>query len=349
MQKLRAHAIAHSLFAPTTLQAAIEQLGFVQADPIRSPAPAQDLILRHRVQGYRVGDLARAYPELDVEEGILYAYGFVPRRVWRLRQHDSDPSALPELEQRILAGLRAEGPRHPSELVAEFGTERVRNAWGGTSRAVTRALESLAWHGLVRVSGRRNGTKIYAAAQPPAADRDSAADRFRQLVLTEAHIMAPVRESTLAFLTSGLRRISFDTIRSHRAVIQDLIRAGELERREVDGVSYLWPAGTFTETEAPRTVRLLAPFDPVVWDRGRFQHLWQWEYRFEAYTKKEQRVRGYYAMPLLWGDAVIGWANVSAGKLDVELGYIGKKPAGREFRRELDAEIGRLGEFLGVV
>ncbi len=59
----------------------------------------------------------------------------------------------------------------------------------------------------------------------------------------------------------------------------------------------------------PRRVRFLAPFDPVVWDRRRFEHLWGWPYRFEAYTPSAKRIRGYYAMPLLWCDRVIGWAN----------------------------------------
>ena len=56
--------------------------------------------------------------------------------------------------------------------------------------------------------------------------------------------------------------------------------------------------------EAPRQVRFLAPFDPVVWDRARFEHLWGWAYRFEAYTPVKKRVRGYYAMPMLWGDQI---------------------------------------------
>ncbi len=58
-------------------------------------------------------------------------------------------------------------------------------------------------------------------------------------------------------------------------------------------------------------VRLLAPFDPVVWDRRRFEMLWGWPYRFEAYTPVTRRKLGYYALPLLWRDRVIGWGNVS--------------------------------------
>jgi uncharacterized protein YcaQ len=52
-------AVARSLFRPTTLPRAPRKLGFVQADPIRAPARAQDLVLRHRVKGYRAGDLDR--------------------------------------------------------------------------------------------------------------------------------------------------------------------------------------------------------------------------------------------------------------------------------------------------
>jgi uncharacterized protein YcaQ len=70
-------AVARSLFAPTMLQRALDTLGFVQADPIRASARAQDLTLRHRVSGYRAGDLARRYSRLDVHEDVFVNYGFV--------------------------------------------------------------------------------------------------------------------------------------------------------------------------------------------------------------------------------------------------------------------------------
>ena len=68
-----------TLFKPTTLLTAIRRLGFVQADPIRAPARAQDLTLRHRVKDYRAGDLERRYTRLPVEEDCLVNYGFLPR------------------------------------------------------------------------------------------------------------------------------------------------------------------------------------------------------------------------------------------------------------------------------
>src|SRR5215470_11366602 len=84
LSDLRRYAISRSLFKPTTLPKAIAKLGFVQADPIRAPARAQDLILRHRVTNYRVGDLERCYPKLPIEEDFFINYGFVPRDLHRL-------------------------------------------------------------------------------------------------------------------------------------------------------------------------------------------------------------------------------------------------------------------------
>ena len=84
VRRLRSYAISQSLFPQTSLKIAIRKLGFIQADPIRSPARAQDLILRHRVKGYRAGDLERRYSSLDIEEDLLYAYGFLPRNIWQL-------------------------------------------------------------------------------------------------------------------------------------------------------------------------------------------------------------------------------------------------------------------------
>ena len=79
LDQLRRHAVARTLFAPTTLPRAIVRLGFVQADPIRAPARAQDLLLRHRVRDYLAGDLERRYPRLAIEEDFFVNYGFLPR------------------------------------------------------------------------------------------------------------------------------------------------------------------------------------------------------------------------------------------------------------------------------
>jgi uncharacterized protein len=77
--------------------------------------------------------------------------------------------------------------------------------------------------------------------------------------------------------------------------------------------------------------------------------LWNWVYRFEAYTPAPKRKLGYYAMPLLWRERVIGWANLSIrdGVLETDIGYVGSQPPReRMFQRELEAEIDRMRDFL---
>ena len=118
----------------------------------------------------------------------------------------------------------------------------------------------------------------------------------------------------------------------------------------VDGIRYVWPLNRVTQRKPATKVRFLAPFDPVVWDRLRFEHLWGWRYRFEAYTPPPKRKLGYYAMPLLWQHDVIGWVNVSTQLKEIRIqpGFVNGKPGAAEFRRELDAEIHRFRRFLHV-
>lgn len=341
LSTLRAQAIAQSLFPPTDLAGAIDRLGFVQADPIRSPARAQDLILRHRVRGYRAGDLERQYASLAVEEDYLYAYGFLSKPVWYLL-HPRKTPPLRAFERKVLQTVSALGEAHPRALEAHLGKRRVVNAWGGYSKATTHALEWLHWRGLLRVARRENGIKVYT---PPSA-RDPElhpAERLRALIIVYARIFAPSPEKSLQSVIARHRDLG-----NTRRMLTEMIGDGALRRHVIDGVSYVSPADTPTNVDTPPLVRFLAPFDPVVWDRRRFEHLWGWAYRFEAYTPVSKRVRGYYALPLLWRDKFAGWANatVPAGNLDVHVGYVSARPRGPEFRRELDAEITRLGEFL---
>ena len=95
---------------------------------------------------------------------------------------------------------------------------------------------------------------------------------------------------------------------------------------------------------------LLAPFDPVVWDRRRFEHFWGWPYRFEAYTPAPKRKLGHYALPLLWRERVVGWANVSVegGVMRPQVGFVGPRIGEPAFVRAVDDELHRLHRFLGL-
>lgn len=355
IQALRRRAVTQSLFSPTILADAIDRLGFVQADPIRAPARAQDLILRHRVNGYRAGDLERRYASLDVEEDYLYAYGFVSKRVWQLL-HPRKAKAPRAFERKVLETVVRLGEAHPRVLETHLGKRRVVNAWGGYSKATTSALEWLHWRGLLRIARRESGIRVYRAASPPDAPLDPS-ERLRALIMVYARIFAPSPERSLQSVIARHRELG-----NTRKVLAAMIGEGMLRRDIVDGVSYLAPIDGSTKVEpytkgepytdeALERVRFLAPFDPVVWDRARFEHLWGWAYRFEAYTPVKKRVRGYYALPMLWRTAFIGWANVGAmGAVGatgaIELGFVKSKPRDAAFRRELDAEVARLEEFL---
>jgi uncharacterized protein YcaQ len=118
-------------------------------------------------------------------------------------------------------------------------------------------------------------------------------------------------------------------------------------------VDWYWPAGenpAASRHAVGDEVRLLAPFDPVVWDRRRFELFWRWPYRFEAYTPAPRRQLGYYALPLLWRDQVVGWANVGVrdGRMQPEVGFFGPRIGDAAFANAVDAELQRMALFLGV-
>jgi uncharacterized protein YcaQ len=118
----------------------------------------------------------------------------------------------------------------------------------------------------------------------------------------------------------------------------------------IDGITWLLPAGEEILRDSADRVRLLAPFDPIVWDRRRFAAFWSWDYRFEAYTPAARRKLGYYALPLLWRDDVIGWANarVRGDALVVDVDYARTPPRSRVYRQALDDELARLATFIGA-
>lgn len=350
---LRRHAIVRSLFAPTTLGRAITRLGFVQADPIRAPARAQDLTLRHRVADYRAGDLERRYPKLPIEEDFFVNYGFVPQPLHALMHPRTARAAWSRSRwkqaEAVLEFVRERGVVHPREVDAHFGHGRTRNWFGGTSAASTQLLDGMHYRGLLRVARREGGIRLYAAREPtpPPEDPRAAHDALVDAIVAK---YAPLPAASLGQLLSLLCVGGVPQWRDERAAA--LARARQrLPHARVDGTDWYWPAGeSIGRREPPEEVRLLAPFDPVVWDRRRFEIFWGWAYRFEAYVPAPRRTLGYYALPLLWRDEVIGWGNVSRtpqGTIDAQLGYVaGRAPRDPVFRRELDAELARLEAFV---
>jgi len=351
---LRRYAIARSLFAPVDLQAAIDRLGFVQADPIRAPARAQDLALRHRVAGYSVGDLDRTYPALAVEEDFFVNYGFVSRDVYALMHPRKTAHRWSDARRRraraVLAFVAAHGEAHPREVEARFAHGAVVNAWGGSSNATTHLLDAMHYRGALRVSRREAGIRVYRVRPSMAPHALSPRGRLDALVDVLVAQYAPLPARTLSTL---VRRLRYAAPQLALGIDAALARAKRrLAHTHVDGVEWYWPPGEDALAIAAAIdgeVRLLAPFDPIVWDRDRFERFFGWPYRFEAYTPAARRRLGYYALPLLFGDGVIGWGNVTMekGRLAPDIGYVrGARPRSRAFSRALDDELARMQAFL---
>jgi uncharacterized protein len=353
LDHLRRYAVARSLFATTTLPAAIKRLGFVQADPIRAPARAQDLMLRHRVKNYAAGDLEKRYDKLGIEEDFFINYGFLPKATHDLMHPRTPRTEWPQSTwakaHHVLAFVRERGAVHPREVDAHFAHGKVKNWFGGSTNASTQLLDGMHYRGLLRIARRDSGTRVYAARDGASTELDASA-AMDALVDVIVRLYAPLPLRSLAELISQLRGGAPQWAHLRRDA---LARAqARLPQAAVQGVTWLWPEGENPQSKRHATheaVRLLAPFDPVVWDRRRFELLWGWAYRFEAYTPAPKRVRGYYALPLLWRDEVIGWGNVSVvdGRLKTDLGYVGgKAPRDAAFKRELSAELERMRLFL---
>jgi uncharacterized protein YcaQ len=353
---LRRAAVAHTLFTPTTLQHALNTFGFVQADPIRAPARAQDLTLRHRVIGYRAGDLERCYADLDVREDFFVNYGFVSSALHALMHPRGGPAPWTGARGKhvlaLLDFVKGRGAVHPRDVDRHFAHGTVTNYWGGSSSATTHLLNGMHYRGLLRVVRREGGIRIYGAQeqQPGRCDAVTRRSRLDALIDGVVRIYAPLPAASLSPLVRRLRYAVPQWAGEITAALQRAKR--RLVNTRVDGVDWYWPAQhVFAIAASDDTVRLLAPFDPIVWDRRRFEILWGWEYRFEAYTPVAKRKLGYYALPLLWRDRVIGWANVSVknAQLSAELGYIASRPPQtRGFRQALDEELDRMRAFLGA-
>jgi uncharacterized protein YcaQ len=352
LKHLRAQAVRQSLFDAPTVGQAIVRLGFVQADPIQAPARAQDLILRQRVPGYRASDLERNYAGAGLEEDMLHVYGFMPATTLDLLHPRAGTSRVERehaaLVEQLLSFVASNGHTSHRDLEAVLGGARTRGYWGNQAKVTTLLLDALHYRGKLRVAQRKGNERFYTISerQPPAISPE---ERLRQLVLLILRLYAPVSQRTLRDLVSRLG-IAAPGLDGRRTVVKDMLASGELAQAEIDGATYYWPADITFEPRDDGRVRLLAPFDPIVYDRTRFEHLWGWPYRFEAYTPAAKRKWGYYALPMLWRDQIIGWANVSytERKLHAQLGFAERRPAGKDFKRALDDELARMTHFLAT-
>ncbi len=162
-------------------------------------------------------------------------------------------------------------------------------------------------------------------------------------------LYAPMPEASLGYLC-GLLRYGVPHLAVEVGQIQERATS-RYAHAEIDGRLWFWPRGenpAATRHRVDDRLRFLAPFDPVVWDRRRFQLFWGWTYKLEAYMPVHKRRMGHYAMPMLWGEQMLGWANLKVvdGRLDHNLGFAGPRPRSRTFQLALNEALEHMQSFL---
>ncbi len=344
----------------TTVAAAIDHHAYIQIDPINITGRMHDLILRNRVVDYCEGDLMRHlhgdHPLLTATErtafehhlpstGILVAF---PLHAWphllaanaaRSRQTGAWSGRLTpserELAKHVLREITARGPLRSTHF--EDNRHSSRKVWG-TMRLVKSTMQKLFFHGDLLIAGRTSDNHrlydlpprvlppgVLAAKPPPASETN------RWLTLTT------LRQRRLVLLK-----------KKELSLVEDLVQAVKIEgcpllhclREDVRLFDCVGPTH-----DGPATVRLLAPLDPLIYDRRVTSALWDFDYTWEAYTPPAKRVRGYYALPILAGTEIVGHVDPKAHR---SLGRL--KIVSRSVRRghQVKGAVHSLAHWLGL-
>ena len=212
--------------------------------------------------------------------------------------------------EAILARIRAEGPLAASD----FEEGRGRSGWwewGDTKRA----LEWLFWAGLITTATRRGSfERVYDLTERviPAAilalPTPTEAEAKRGLVAHAAEALGIATETDLR----DYFRLKPEAARQ---ALAELVEEGTVSPVAVEG--WTKPAFLHRDARRPRRIRgqaLLAPFDPLVWERSRTERLFGFRYRIEIYTPAEKRVHGYYVLPFLLDEALVARVDLKADR-----------------------------------
>ncbi|GAA3651587.1 winged helix-turn-helix domain-containing protein [Microbacterium marinilacus] len=321
------------------LNATVARMGALQIDSVNVYARSHYVPLFSRLGGYDTAELdrlvlrhgagGRPRSSGSYIEYLGHEATFLPALdwpLWRFRMDDmrarygapggwyAENAATVEW---VRSELAARGPLRPAQIESDARRAR-RGPWWDWD-AVKRALEMMWRFGEVAIAGRRGFERRYGLAEQviPAPVLDAEVprqDAIRELMRRAARASGVATASDLA---------DYYRIRDRRAVltaVQDLVDAGELEPVTVDGWSRgraPSPAWVHRDAAFPRRIRaaaVLTPFDPVVWFRERAERLFDFDYRIEIYTPADRRRYGYYSLPVLVDDRIVGRVDLKADR-----------------------------------
>lgn len=344
------------------LPSALAHLGYVQIDPINVCGRMHDLVLRHRVKGYAEGDLMRhvhgqpgapkpAHQRTAFEHHLPAAHTLVvlPAAAWphllgpmraRTRRGGAWSGRLSpkqkKLADHLLAEIAARGPLCSEDFA---GTGRSRAVWGSATVAKA-TLQKLFFHGRLLIARRSDDNRRYydlpervlpadilRLPEPPAVETA----RWEVLLKLQQRRLVLLKRAELPLVEDLVQPVRVDgclLLHCLRAD-QPVLETCHAERSEASAC----------------TPVLLAPLDPVIYDRRVTSALWNFDYTWEAYTPPTRRVRGYYAMPVLAGTQIVGHVDPKADRTAGRLVVAARRLARPHRLREVTAELAR---FLGL-
>ena len=346
------------------LSRVLRHTGLIQMDSVSVVARAHYLPLFSRLGPYPralLEDAAwgkrKALFEYWAHEASLLPLDLQPLLRWRMARAERGEGTYGRLkvfagERRreamaILHRIERDGPLAASDLEGERGS----GGWWGWSEGKG-ALEWLFWSGLITTSTRRASfERVYdlpqrvLPAEVLAVPTPDEADAHRGLIERAARCFGV---ATAADLRDYFRQKPQDA----QLAIESLVEQGVLIPVEVKG----WDRPAFLHRDAriPRRMQaqaLLAPFDPLVWFRPRNERLFQFRYRLEIYTPQEKREHGYYVLPFLLGDRIVGRVDLKRDKAGDALQVLAahREPHAPPHTAEaLAQELRRMAQWLGV-
>ncbi|MGN0064093.1 MAG: winged helix-turn-helix domain-containing protein [Nocardioides sp.] len=363
---------AHSVPTMRTFDRTLRRTGVLQVDSVNVLARAHLMPLYARMGSYDTDLLRRAADGATPRTRRLVEYwahvqAYMPVELWPLMRHRME-SNRPQggkwggadfdsvFAKEVVARIRDGGAATARDL--DEGLPRSKDNWGWNWSATRRMLDCLYSVGEVAIVGRNNQFEIrydlperVLPAHVLEAPVPTPQDAVTELVRRAARSHGVATERSLADYYR-LQAAPSPGVPSAREAIAQLVEEGELVPVSVEG--WRRPGYLHREARLPRRVRartLLSPFDPVVWERERTEQLFDFHYRIEIYTPAAKRIHGYYVLPFLLDDRIVGRVDLKAdratGRLLVHAAFA-EPSAPEATAEELAVELRRLAGWLGL-
>jgi uncharacterized protein YcaQ len=341
------------------VEAAIGRLGAVQLDTISTVDRAHRLTLTSRIGVYDEADLRGLLASGSVFEYWAHEACLLPVELWPLFRrtmeggghwgvHDRALREHADLVEPVLERIRAEGPLGSRD----FGGTRTSNEmWGRTpAKAV---LEALWDRGVLVVAGREAFVRRYdlaerviprAILETPTPDED---ETLRTLALLAVRARGALTEPAIR----EHWRLKGGRARLHHHVLT-LVDEGLLREAQPDDGGPPFYVDAEAELDGdPAPPVLLCPFDNLLWDRPLLERLFGFRHVIEVYKREHERTYGYYVLPLLAGDRIVGRADLKAdrGARVLHVRRFHREPGARgNVEAKLERAATRLARVLGL-